>query len=107
MIEKRSLVIIGAGPAGLAAAVKAKKSGIKDVLLIERDNQLGGILKQCIHNGFGLHRFNEELTGPEYAERYIDFVAKTEIEIYTSTCAIDIIDKDNTKTVYLMSEKNG
>ena len=65
------LVIIGGGPAGLAAAVAAKKKGINDILVIERDERLGGILNQCIHNGFGLHTFKEELTGPEYADRFI------------------------------------
>ena len=61
------LVIIGGGPAGLAAALGARKQGIKDILIVERDKELGGILNQCIHNGFGLHTFKEELTGPEYA----------------------------------------
>jgi len=65
------LVVIGGGPAGLAAAIEAKKNGVKDILVIERDKELGGILQQCIHNGFGLQMFKEELTGPEYAERYI------------------------------------
>ncbi len=99
MIEKRSLVIIGAGPAGLAAAVKAKKSGIKDVLLIERDNQLGGILKQCIHNGFGLHVFKEELTGPEFALRYIRKVKELGIEYKLNTMVISIDTKKRITTV--------
>lgn len=68
------LVIIGGGPAGLAAALGARKQGIKDILIVERDKELGGILNQCIHNGFGLHTFKEELTGPEYAGRYIEQV---------------------------------
>ena len=63
----RDLIIIGAGPAGLAAACSAYENGVRDILLIERDRALGGILNQCIHNGFGLQRFGEELTGPEYA----------------------------------------
>ena len=63
------LVIIGGGPAGLAAAVAARKNGVQDILILERDSELGGILNQCIHNGFGLHTFKEELTGPEYAAR--------------------------------------
>ena len=63
------IVIIGGGPAGLAAAVAAKEAGCNDILILERDIRLGGILNQCIHNGFGLHTFHEELTGPEYAKR--------------------------------------
>lgn len=65
------LIVIGGGPAGLAAAVSAKKQGIEKVLILERDRELGGILNQCIHNGFGLHTFQEELTGPEYAQRLL------------------------------------
>lgn len=67
-----NVVIIGGGPAGLAAAVKAYDAGERDILILERDKMLGGILNQCIHNGFGLHTFKEELTGPEYAQRFID-----------------------------------
>ena len=67
---KADVVVIGAGPAGMSAAVSAKKAGAKKVVLIERDERIGGILQQCIHNGFGLHKFKEELTGPEYGERY-------------------------------------
>ena len=63
-------IIVGGGPAGMAAALSLSQCGIKDILILERDNILGGILGQCIHNGFGLHTFNEELTGPEYALRY-------------------------------------
>ena len=68
------LVIVGGGPAGLAAAASAKDHEIDSILIIERDKELGGILNQCIHNGFGLHTFKEELTGPEYASRFIDMV---------------------------------
>ena len=68
------MIIIGGGPAGLAAAVSAKDNGIDSILIIERDKELGGILNQCIHNGFGLHTFKQELTGPEYASRFIDEV---------------------------------
>ena len=64
-------IIVGGGPAGLAAAIAAKQNGLKNVLILERDNRLGGILLQCIHNGFGLHYFGEELTGPEYAGRFV------------------------------------
>ena len=76
---KKDLVIIGGGPAGLAAAIAAKEEGVEDLLILERDARLGGILNQCIHNGFGLHTFREELTGPEYAERYIEKVRELEI----------------------------
>ncbi|MBR6909939.1 MAG: NAD(P)-binding domain-containing protein, partial [Lachnospiraceae bacterium] len=75
----KDLVIIGGGPAGLAAAIAAKEAGVSDLLILERDNKLGGILNQCIHNGFGLHTFKEELTGPEYAARFIDNALKLEI----------------------------
>ena len=76
---KTEIAIIGGGPAGLAAAVAARKAGVEDILIIERDNELGGILNQCIHNGFGLHTFKEELTGPEYAQRYIRKVEELQI----------------------------
>ena len=70
-MTERELVVVGGGPAGMAAALSASAAGVKDILLIERDSQLGGILNQCIHPGFGLHRFKEELTGPEYADRFV------------------------------------
>ena len=73
------LVIIGGGPAGMSAAVAAYESGIRDIVILERDSSLGGILQQCIHNGFGLHKFGEELTGPEYANRYEKTVEKYNI----------------------------
>ena len=84
------LVIIGGGPAGLAAALGARKQGIKDILIVERDKELGGILNQCIHNGFGLHTFKEELTGPEYAGRYIEQVKDAGIPYVTDTMVLSI-----------------
>ena len=84
------LIIIGGGPAGLAAAVAAKDSGIDNILILERDKSLGGILQQCIHNGFGLHTFKEELTGPEYAARFIEQVEERGIEYKLNTMVMDI-----------------
>ena len=84
------IVIIGAGPAGLAAAIAAKEAGVDDVLVIERDSVPGGILNQCIHNGFGLHTFHEELTGPEYAERYENMVREQHITCLCDTMVIDL-----------------
>ena len=89
MITKE-LVIIGGGPAGMSAAVAAYESGIRDILILERDVALGGILRQCIHNGFGLHRFGEELTGPEYAWRYEQKVRELEIPFKLNTMVLDI-----------------
>ena len=84
------VVIVGGGPAGLAAAVSAKKHGADSILILERDSSLGGILNQCIHSGFGLHRFKEELTGPEYANRYIELVEELNIPYLLNTTVIDI-----------------
>lgn len=84
------ILIIGGGPAGLAAAVSAYEAGARDILILEREENLGGILKQCIHNGFGLHTFKEELTGPEYAQRYIDKVLEYGIPSQCDTMVIDI-----------------
>ena len=84
------LIIIGGGPAGLAAAVAAKDNGIDNILILERDKSLGGILQQCIHNGFGLHTFKEELTGPEYAARFIEQVEERDIEYKLNTMVMDI-----------------
>ena len=86
----RDLVIIGGGPAGMAAAVAAYESGVTDILILERDAHLGGILQQCIHNGFGLHRFGEELTGPEYAWRYEQRVRELGIEVKCNTMVLDL-----------------
>ena len=90
MRRRFDVIVIGAGPGGLAAAIEAKKHGADDVLLIDRDLELGGILLQCIHNGFGLHRFREELTGPEYAQRDIDEAQALELDIRTGTTVLDI-----------------
>lgn len=84
------IVIVGGGPAGLAAAVAAKRNGAESILVLERDKELGGILNQCIHNGFGLHTFKEELTGPEYAQRFIDQLLEENIEYKLNTMVLDI-----------------
>ena len=84
------IVIIGGGPAGMAAAVAAREQGIKKTLILEREPKLGGILNQCIHSGFGLHIFGEELTGPEYAGRYRDKVESLGIPYLTDTTVLDI-----------------
>lgn len=107
MIKRVDALVIGAGPAGLGAALALRESGIQDILVVEREPYPGGILMQCIHNGFGLHRFSEELTGPEYAERYIKASQEESITPLTNTAAIDIIDKGKTKTVVLLSEELG
>ena len=88
----RDLVIIGGGPAGMSAAIAAYENGITDVLILERDENLGGILQQCIHNGFGLHKFGEELTGPEYAWRYEEKVRALGIECKLNTMVLDVSD---------------
>ncbi|WP_461206202.1 NAD(P)/FAD-dependent oxidoreductase [Clostridium sp. DL1XJH146] len=98
------IVVIGGGPAGLAAAVKAKEEGIDSILILERENELGGILNQCIHNGFGLHTFKEELTGPEYAQRFVDKVAELNIEYKLKTMVIDL-NKD--KIITAVNEEDG
>ena len=99
---KYEVVVIGGGPAGLGAAVEAKKSGANSVLIIERDRELGGILNQCIHNGFGLHEFKEELTGPEYAQRFIEQANKSDIEIMLNTMVLNI---DNERNIIALGEQ--
>lgn len=98
------LVIVGGGPAGLAAAIGAYESGIKDILIIEREEHLGGILNQCIHNGFGLHTFKEELTGPEYASRYINKVLEYKIPYKLNTTVIDLTGN---KIITALNESDG
>lgn len=90
MKENYAIVIIGGGPAGLAAAVAAYDNGVKDILILEREERLGGILNQCIHNGFGLTRFKESMTGPEYAARFIEEVKKRKIEAVTDTTVLSL-----------------
>jgi thioredoxin reductase len=90
MIEEKEVIIIGGGAAGLAAAVACQQKGIKDILIIERGNYLGGILNQCIHDGFGLEKFNTSLTGPEYAQRYIDRVANKKISFLLNSMVVKL-----------------
>ncbi len=105
---EKKLVIIGGGPAGLAAAASARAAGVEDILILERDARLGGILNQCIHNGFGLHTFKEELTGPEYALRYIEKVKELEIEYWLNTMVIDLSQEENgKKLVTVMNREKG
>ncbi|MCR5476890.1 MAG: FAD-dependent oxidoreductase [Lachnospiraceae bacterium] len=107
--RKLDLVIIGGGPAGLAAAAAASEAGVKDLLVIERDRKLGGILNQCIHNGFGLHTFKEELTGPEYADRYIKKTQELGVPFLTDTMVVDLSwDKETgAKFVTAMNKESG
>lgn len=98
------LIVVGGGPAGLAAALAAYKQGVKDILIIERDHQLGGILNQCIHNGFGLTYFKTELTGPEYAQRFIDMLEETSIQVCLDTMVLEITED---KTIHIVNQEQG
>lgn len=103
-MKNYQLVVVGAGPAGMAAAVKAYDAGVKDILIIERDTKVGGVLNQCVHNGFGLSRFKENLTGPEYAEKFSNQVKERDIDVMLSTMVLEI-GKD--KTVTAMNSEYG
>lgn len=98
------LIVIGGGPAGLAAALSAYENGLKNILIIERDKELGGILNQCIHNGFGLHYFKEELTGPEYAGRFIKMLEDTAVQVMTDTMVLEITKE---KQVHCVNSEDG
>ena len=103
-VEKVDVLIVGAGPAGMAAAIAAKEAGVDNLLVLEREANMGGILRQCIHNGFGLHRFKEELTGPEYAQRDIDKVKKLGIEV---RCGTTVLSIDENRFVTAVSKEKG
>ncbi|MBY9081481.1 FAD-dependent oxidoreductase [Paenibacillus sp. HN-1] len=98
-MRRFELAVIGGGPAGMAAALEAREQGVRDIIVLEREPELGGILQQCIHSGFGLKYFNEELTGPEYAERFMDRLGATDIVVKTDTTALEISRDRRVKAV--------
>lgn len=98
------LIVIGGGPAGLAAALSAYENGLKNIVIIERDKELGGILNQCVHNGFGLHYFKEELTGPEYAGRFVQMLADTDVKVFTDTMVLQVTPE---KEVHCINTTDG
>lgn len=102
--KKYDVIVIGAGPAGLAAAIEAKKTGAQDVLVIERAQELGGILQQCIHNGFGLQTFKKDLTGPTYAQRFIDELAELHVDTLLDAMALNVTSE---RHVYVTSQSSG
>ena len=101
------LIVIGGGPAGLAAACKAWEEGLERILILERDRELGGILNQCIHNGFGLHHFGEELTGPEYAGRFIQMLQSTQVEVQLDTMVLEVVPGTSAHTVHCINSQKG
>ena len=103
-VEKVDILIVGAGPAGMAAAIATKEAGVDSIVVLEREEHMGGILRQCIHNGFGLHRFKEELTGPEYAQRDIDRVQELGIEV---RCGTTVLSIDENRFVTAVSKEKG
>ena len=98
------LIVIGGGPAGLAAAGAAWDGGLRSILIVERDKELGGILNQCIHNGFGLHHFKEELTGPEYAGRFVKLLGETGVEVRLDTMVLEVTAN---RQVHMVGQSTG